>query len=93
MGGLCFDADEQIMLTAADSLYPSVQLERWMAALQWFMDNHTSFNQTLKNKCLKLAHIVLTNNCVVCEELGHTIYRQIVRTAMGTSFRTTLSMS
>jgi len=88
VGGLRFDADEQIMLTAADvnALYPSIQLERGMAALRWFMDYHTSFNQTLKDLCLKLAHFVLTNNYVVCQELGDTIYRQIVGTAMGTSF-------
>ena len=76
------------MLTAADvnALYPSIQLERGMTALRWFMDNHTSFNQTLKDLCLKLAHFVLTNNYVVCKELGCTIYRQRVGTAMGTSF-------
>ena len=86
--GLRFDADEQIMLTAADvnALYPSIQLERGMAALRWFMDHHTSFNQTLKDLCLRLAHFVLTNNYVVCKELGDAIYRQIVGTAMGTSF-------
>jgi len=88
VGGLRFDAVEQIMLTAADvnALYPSIQLERGMTALRWFMDYHTSFNQTLKDLCLKLAYFVLTNNYVVCKELGDTIYRQIVGTAMGTSF-------
>ena len=50
------------------------------------MDTHTSFNQTLKDLCLRLAHFVLTNNYVVCEELGSAIYRQIIGTAMGTSF-------
>jgi len=76
------------MLTAADvnALYPSIQLERGMAALRWFMDQYTDFNQTLRELCLRLAHFVLTNNYVVCEELGETIYRQIVGTAMGTSF-------
>ena len=87
MGGLLFDADEQIMLTAADvsALYPAIQLERGMASLRWFMDNHTSFNQTLKDLCLKLAHwhFVLTNNYVVCKELGDTICRQIVGISMG----------
>jgi hypothetical protein len=86
--GLRFNADEQIMLTAADvnALYPSIQLERGMAALRWFMHHHTSFNQTLKDLCLRLAHFVLTNNYVTCKELGGAIYRQIVGTAMGTSF-------
>jgi hypothetical protein len=85
---LRFDAEEQIMLNAADvnALYPSIQLEHGMTALRWFMDQHTSFNQTLKDMCLKLAHFVLTNNYVVCEELGSAIYRQVIGTAMGTSF-------
>ena len=76
------------MLTAADvnALYPSIQLERGMTALRWFMEQHTSFNQTLKDLCLKLAHFVLTNNYVECEELGDASYRQIIGTAMGTSF-------
>ena len=92
--GLRFDTAEQIMLTAADvnALYPSIQLERGMAALRWFMDQHTNFNQTLKDLCLRLAHFVLTNNYVVCEELGETIYRQIVGTAMGTSFSVTYAI-
>ena len=86
--GLSFDGAEQIMLTSADvnALYPFIKLERGMAALRWFMDNHTSFSQTLKDLCLKLAHFVLTNNYVTCADLGCTIYRQVVGTAMGTSF-------
>ncbi len=36
--------------------------------------------------CLKLAHFVLTNNDVECEELGDATYSQIIGTAMGTSF-------
>ena len=50
------------------------------------MDNHTSFNKTLKDLCLKLGHFVLTNHYVTCADLGCTIYRQVVETAMGTSF-------
>jgi hypothetical protein len=79
---------EQIMLMAADvnALYSSIQLEHWMTALRWFMVKHTSFNQTLKDLCLKLAHFVLTYNYVECEELGDTLYFQIIGTARGTSF-------
>jgi hypothetical protein len=86
--GLRFKADEQIMLTAADvnALYPSIHLERGMMALRWFMDRHTSFNQTLKNLCYDLAFFVLNNNYVTCEELGSDIYHQVIGTAMGTSF-------
>jgi hypothetical protein len=85
---LQFGAEEQIMLTAADvnALYPSINLERGMDALKWFMDNHTCFNQTLKDLCLKLAFFVLTNNYVECKQLGRNIYLQMIGTAMGTSF-------
>ena len=83
-----FKVDEQIMLTAADvnALYPSIRLQDGMAALQWFMDHHTDFNHTLKDLCMELAHFVLTNNYVECEELGSAVYHQIVGTAMGTTF-------
>jgi hypothetical protein len=57
-----------------------------MTALSWFMDHHTSFSQTLKDLCLKLAHFVLTNNCVECKELSGAMYQQVVGTAMRTSF-------
>ena len=76
------------MLTVADvnALYPSIQLDRGMTALRWFMDNHTDFCQTLKDLCLKLANFVLINNYVECDELDGNIYRQNIGTAMGTSF-------
>ena len=75
-------------LTTADVIapYPCISLERGMAALLWFMDNHTSFNQTLKDLCLSLANFVLTNNYVECEEIESGIYRQHFGAAVGTSF-------
>lgn len=83
-----FESHGRVILTSADvnALYPSIRLERGMTALSWFMDQHTSFCQTMKDFCLKLAHFVLTNNYVECKELGGTVYQQIVGTAMGTSF-------
>ena len=83
-----FESHGEAILTSADvnALYPSINLERGMAALSWFMDHHTSFNPTLKDLCLKLAHFVLTNNFVECKELGGAMYQQVVGTAMGTSF-------
>ena len=86
--GLEFAPGDRVMLTAADvnSLYPSIQLDRGMRAMQWFLDNHTDFNSTLKDLCLKLAEFVLTSNYVKCEELGPDPYLQVVGTAMGTSF-------
>jgi hypothetical protein len=73
MEELRFNAAEQIMLTAGDvnALYPSIQLERGMTAIRRFIEQHTRFNQTLKDLCLKLAHFVLRNNCVECEEVLH----------------------
>jgi hypothetical protein len=56
-----------------------------MAALRWFMDNQTSFNQTLMDLCLRLANFVRTNNYVECKELGCDIYHQHIGTAMRTS--------
>ena len=84
-----FESHGEATLTSADvnALYPSINLERGMTALSWFMDHHTSFSQTLKDLCLKLAHFVLTNNYVECKELGGAMYQQVVGTAaMGTSF-------
>jgi hypothetical protein len=55
----------EIRLRMADvvALYPSIRLERGITALQWFMDNHTRVNQTLKDLCLRLlAQFFLTNN-------------------------------
>ena len=45
---------EQITFTLADvhALYPSIQLERWMAALR--------VSQSLKDLCLKLAYFAST---------------------------------
>ena len=41
--GLNFDPGELIRLTAADvnALYPSIQLDKGLAALRWFMEHHT----------------------------------------------------
>jgi hypothetical protein len=57
-----------------------------MAALQWFMDNHISFNQILKELCLRPAMFVLTDNYVECKDFRCDIYNQPSGTAMGTSF-------
>ncbi len=83
VGGLRF-ATAEIKSTAADfnALYPSIQLEHGMTVLLWFMVQLTSFNQTLKDLCLKLAHFVLTNHYIECEELGVASYRQIIGTAI-----------
>ena len=57
------------------------------------MDNHTSFNQTLEDLCVRLANFVLTNSHVECKELECCIYRQNIGTAMGTSFLVVYAVS
>ena len=44
--GLNIEPSEQLKLTAADvnALYPSIQLDKGLAALRWFMEHHTNFN-------------------------------------------------
>ena len=82
------DPSKTCRLTTADviALYPSIRLEQGMKALKWFLNHHTNFNQTLKDLCINLAFFVLSNNFVTCEEVGDAIYRQMIGTAMGTSF-------
>jgi hypothetical protein len=82
-----FSATCEIRLTTADvaAFYPYIRLDRGMAALRCFMDNHTSFNQTLKDLCLRLANYVRRKFYVGCKELGCDIYHQHSRTAMGSS--------
>lgn len=85
---------EHTVLTAADvnALYPSIRLDQGMRALTWFMDAHTTFNETLKDVCLKAAYFVLTNNYVECSEVPAAIYHQRIGTAMGTSFSVVYAM-
>ena len=65
--------------------YPSVQPERGVAALGWFVDHHTSFNQTLKDSCQK-ASALRVDKQLRRVERGSAIYCLKVRTAIGTSF-------
>ncbi len=83
-----FETTGRVMPTSADvnALYPSIRLEQGMIVLQWFMNHQTDFTSTLKDLCVKLAHLVLTNNYIECKELDGAIYEQVVGTAMGTSF-------
>ena len=71
-----FESQGRVILTSlasadVNAFYPSIRLERGMAALSWFMNRRTLFSQTLKDLCLKL-HFVLTNNYVECKELGNS---------------------
>ena len=85
-----FSPDQNILLTSADvaALYPSINIDDGMKALQWFMAQHTSIPQDLQLKYLKLARFVLENNYVECQGIEGA-FLQKIGTAMGTSFSVT----
>jgi hypothetical protein len=84
---MSFSPEKNILLTSADvaALYPSINIEDGMMALQWFMAQHSSIPLNLQPKYLKLARFVLENNYVECEGA----FLQRIGTAMGTSFSVT----
>ena len=84
---LSFSPERNILLTSADvaALYPSINIEDGMKALQWFMTEHSSILQNLQPKYLKLARFVLKNNYVECKGIEGS-FLQRIGTAMGTSF-------
>ena len=79
-----------LSLTSADdaALYPSINIEDGIQALQWFMANHTRIPQDLQLTYLRLARFVLENNYVECEGIPGA-FLQKIGTAMGTSFSVT----
>lgn len=85
--------EQNILLTSADvaALYPSINIDDGMTALQWFMAEHTSIPRNLQPKYLKLARFVLENNYVECKGIDGT-FLQKVGTAMGTSFSVTYAI-
>ena len=87
---MSFSPEQNILLTSADvaALYPSINIEDGMKALQWFMAEHTSIPQNLQPKYLKLARFVLENNYVECKGIEGS-FLQKIGTAMGTSFSVT----
>ena len=84
---------QNILLTSADvaALYPSINIEDGMKALQWFMAEHSSIPQNLQPKYLKLARFVLENNYVECKGIEGS-FLQRIGTAMGTSFSVTYAI-
>ena len=85
-----FLPDQTFLLTSADvaALYPSININDGMTALQWFMAQHTSIPQDLQRKYLKLARFILENNYVECQGMDGA-FLQKIGTAMGTSFSVT----
>lgn len=68
------------------ALYPSIDLERGLQSLQWFMETECDFKDELKEFILVLARFVLTHCYISCPEISTNIFHQVIGTAMGTSF-------
>ena len=68
------------------ALYPSIDMERGLQSLQWFMETECDFKDELKDFILILARFVLTHCYISCPEISTNIFHQIIGTAMGTSF-------
>ena len=87
--------NSELLITSADvaALYQSIDIEQGLAALDWFIKEHTTFPEHLRKFFLDLARLVLGNNYVECEGLeGPAIFLQKISTAMGTTFSVTYAM-
>jgi hypothetical protein len=85
--------DQHLFLTSADvaALYPSIDIDDGIKALQWLMATHTSIPQNLQPKYLELARFVLENTYVECKGIEGA-FLQKIGTAMGTSFSVTYAV-
>ena len=72
------------------ALYPSIDLERGLKSLEWFLGAECNFNneltQQLSDFILTLSRFVLTHCYISCPEISENIFHQVIGTAMGTSF-------
>jgi hypothetical protein len=85
---LVVPADNRIRWATYDveALYPSIDLERGLKSLQWFMETECDFSDTLQDFILTVARFVLTHSYIYCPEISTNIFHQIVGAAMGCSF-------
>jgi hypothetical protein len=78
-----------LLIATADvtALYPSIDIERGLIALLWFLNTHTKHTQLVKTFIMDLARFILENNYVECKlsNIPH-IFLQLIGTAMGTNF-------
>ena len=79
---------ENIKIATFDvtALYPSIDLERGLYSLEWFIRKFTNFDEPLMHFIIALARFVLTNCFIECQELNGRIFHQLIGTAMGTTF-------
>jgi len=68
------------------ALYPSIDLERGLKSLKWFMETECNFNDNLQDFIMTVARFVLTHSYIYCPEISTNIFHQIVGAAMGCSF-------
>ena len=78
---------QDVILTSADvaALYPSINLEDGLTAMQWFMTRYTSIPLGLQRLYILLAQFVMENNYVECDSLPDANL-QTIGTAICTSF-------
>ena len=68
------------------ALYPSIDLERGLKSLIWFLETKCDFSEQLCYFIWVLARFVLTHCYVACPEITTNKFHQIIGTAMGTCF-------
>ena len=68
------------------ALYPSIDLERGLKSLHWFMETECDFTAELRDLISVLARFVLRHCYISCPEISTNIFHQIIGTAMGTFF-------
>jgi len=68
------------------ALYPSIDLERGLKSLKWFLETECDFSKELRDFILELSRFVLTHCYVACPEISTNIFHQVIGTAMGTCF-------
>ena len=56
------------------ALYPSIDLERGLKSLKWFLETECDFSEQLCDFILVLARFVLTHCYVACPEITSTYF-------------------
>ena len=69
------------------ALYPSIDLERGLISMKWFLETFcVDFQPEVTKLVLVLARFVLTHCYISCPEVSAHPFLQLIGTAMGTSF-------
>ena len=82
-------ADRNLRFATFDvtALYPSIDLERGLKSLKWFLETFCfEFEPAVTELILVLARFVLTHCYISCPEVSANPFLQLIGTAMGTSF-------